>query len=485
MKIFLAALFLIAIFMPAHAQEIPVLNQRVNNTVLSLSWTASKDADRYKLYYAPLPYTGPETIEVIDMGQLTEISAPLPVGSQFGIAITSFSNGIESSFSNIAYVDIKNDNYVINSESSYLNSKGQNFHNLSFPIVGWERWTSTVNVFAFDDFRRVGKSDLFTATIRYDTSAPYGDQIQYDDTLKHNIATDSSYLSDLVFWKKVNGEWEEYYETRGCLHPRKALSVDFNNDGYTDIFIACTGWDGGAPLGVENWAGEPSIFLKNNGDGTFEKIKIGENRYYHGASAGDINRDGLVDILVVDVTKDWNLQGIYALINEGNFRFEEDYTYITPQTRNNITIELIDIDGDLDFDLVVGPGDEGQANQATLLYKFEGGEFNYYKEITAISDRGVVLDFVYKTELCRTCIYILRTADISSGAFYNSITIQKYDFDSEQSEVIYDHLDNTGGGKWLAWIVPNLNENGTWSLKPYSSTYNLMQKSLPVRDFGK
>ena len=106
------------------------------------------------------------------------------------------------------------------------------------------------------------------------------------------------------------------------------------------------------------------------------------------------------------------------------------------------------------------------------------------QEITAIFDRGVVLDFVYKTELCRTCIYILRTADISSGAFYNSITIQKYDFDSEQSEVIYDHLDNTGG-KWLAWIVPNLNENGTWSLKPYSSTYNLMPKSLPVRDFGK
>ena len=267
------------------------------------------------------------------------------------------------------------------------------------------------------------------------------------------------------------------------------MSSGFNNDGLKDLFIACTGWDGPRPTAESLngiWAGEPSYFIKNIGGEKFESIKLSItaqfddsniDRYYHGAAAADINNDGLVDILVVDVTKDWNTQGIYALINKGNFEFEKDYSWITPETTGNTTIERIDIDNDGKLELLVGP------KKAALIYKLGEQQFTLWKKIPEVPKRGVILDFIYQKELCETGVYILRSSDLSSGSYYSSITVQRYDFTSRESEVIYDLLEDTGG-KWLAWIVPVLDEDGKWPLKPYANTYNYQPALLPVNDFG-
>jgi len=54
---------------------------------VSISWTAVPGATGYKLFYAPYPYTGPETIESIDMGAQTNLSGDLREGAAFYVAV--------------------------------------------------------------------------------------------------------------------------------------------------------------------------------------------------------------------------------------------------------------------------------------------------------------------------------------------------------------------------------------------------------------
>ncbi|MDX1637319.1 MAG: CRTAC1 family protein [Balneolaceae bacterium] len=67
-----------------------------------------------------------------------------------------------------------------------------------------------------------------------------------------------------------------------------AAPADFNNDGWTDLFVTAYG---------------RNRLMKNNGDGTFTDITVqaglgDEERFWAGASWGDYNRDGHLDLYV-------------------------------------------------------------------------------------------------------------------------------------------------------------------------------------------
>ncbi len=70
------------------------------------------------------------------------------------------------------------------------------------------------------------------------------------------------------------------------------VTADFNNDGYTDIYIC-------------NDFHEDDYFYINNGDGTFtESVKIyfgHTSRFSMGSDAADINHDGYMDLLSLDM----------------------------------------------------------------------------------------------------------------------------------------------------------------------------------------
>jgi hypothetical protein len=79
----------------------PTLTVTTSGTWVALSWSAVSDATGYTLFYAPWPYTGPETIGSITMGTQTSISCELWEGAYFGVAVQANNSAGSSGYSNI------------------------------------------------------------------------------------------------------------------------------------------------------------------------------------------------------------------------------------------------------------------------------------------------------------------------------------------------------------------------------------------------
>ena len=79
----------------------PILTLETNNNTVSLSWTSIPNATGYNLVYAPYPYEGAHTINSIDLGNKTTLSATLPKGSSFYVTIQAYNEVAKSEYSNI------------------------------------------------------------------------------------------------------------------------------------------------------------------------------------------------------------------------------------------------------------------------------------------------------------------------------------------------------------------------------------------------
>ena len=79
---------------------------------------------------------------------------------------------------------------------------------------------------------------------------------------------------------------------KGCLN---IMQVDYNNDGFTDIFMLRGGWRGA-------YGKQPKTLLKNNGDGTFTDVTVESGIVsLHPTQAAvwaDFNNDGWPDVFI-------------------------------------------------------------------------------------------------------------------------------------------------------------------------------------------
>ena len=61
---------ILSVILPLNAYaKAPSLSVSVLATELKLSWTPTEDLASYRLYYAPSPYEGPDTVNFIDLGR--------------------------------------------------------------------------------------------------------------------------------------------------------------------------------------------------------------------------------------------------------------------------------------------------------------------------------------------------------------------------------------------------------------------------------
>jgi hypothetical protein len=181
------------------------------------------------------------------------------------------------------------------------------------------RWGSGAT---FVDYDRDGKLDLFVANyLKFDIATTPEPGKGPNCTWKgvavncgpKGLPTDTN----LLYRNNGDGSFTDVSEGSGIAKVRgrysmTATTIDFNNDGWTDIYVACDS--------------TASTLYSNNRDGTFTDVAVEAGCAYNedgqaqagmGVATGDYNNDGLVDILKTHFSDD--LPALYRNSGRGFF----------------------------------------------------------------------------------------------------------------------------------------------------------------------
>ena len=346
-------------------------------------------------------------------------------------------------------------------KTSYLNMKNAGLTRINFPDSLRSYSPDQPTAWTAADFFKNGTIGIFTAKQNYTM-----------DTFKFptdTVLANEQYKSDFQFWSKdSDGKLTLMLTYKGCLHPRKAVVSDFNQDGYPDLFVACQGYDG--PVNGR-YLGEKSKLLMNDGRGGFTVTDATDVGFHHSASSADVNGDGYPDIVVANLFNQSlpgaNGNNVLFLINQKNGTFAMDNNRISGLTSwtGYWSVELIDVNNDGILDLIAGGDDKNNAS-AVILYGSANGTFGSTKEvIPAVPGRGTILDFTFVTNNNKKTLYIARTADgTDSQSWYSTNTLQAYDLTTKLSTIVLDKLNTI----WEAWWLPTT-RNGQNGVTSYTA----------------
>lgn len=318
--------------------------------------------------------------------------------------------------------------------TSYANAKAMN----SAAVVQSDWWTAR----AVGDFFGNGNRDLFLSTGKYDWNRPQSEAIPGKSQFMR--WTPSGYVADDAI----------VADTIGCIHSRKAVVADFNGDQKPDIFIACHGYDR-APF-----PGEPNYLLLSQAAGGYARRSVANGMvgFFHTATAGDVNGDGHMDVIVTD---NFQQPAVFVLAGDGQGNFTKRTDLINIGGGAYFTAELADVNGDGLVDLLVGGHD--WEDGPTRVYVNNGT--TAFAGVTpsvlpVVPNEGVVLDFTVLDADRNGVneIYILRTSG-GDGTFYESLVVQRVSWPDLTGTVLY----NVRGQRWLDFAFPYF-ANGRYSL---------------------
>ena len=260
------------------------------------------------------------------------------------------------------------------------------------------RWGSGCT---FVDYDRDGKLDLFVANyLKFDLpNAPEpgkGANCTWKGVPVNcgpkGLATDTN----LLYHNNGDRGFTDVSESSGIAkvqgrYSMTATTIDFNNDGWPDIYVACDS--------------TASTLYRNNGDGTFTDVALEAGCAYNedgqaqagmGVATGDYNGDGLIDIFKTHFSDD--LPALYK--NSGRNFFDDasraagfDHTrYVEWGTG------IVDFDNDGWPDILIATGNvypevekifkEYPHRSPRLLYQNLGN--GRFREVTAQMGPGIL-----------------------------------------------------------------------------------------------
>ena len=264
-------------------------------------------------------------------------------------------------------------------------------HQINSEVPGDARGTGSLHV----DLDNDGEMELFGTTIGTTEKPDKFGIFKWKQVGKLTSAQISQ------GWKKHTG-WQRVsmLENNHCVHARKSVASDFDNDGFTDVAVACTGTDAPPYKG-----GHIVIFWNENGK-EFTSKRVSKNKgFYHSLDAADFNQDGLIDIIAVT----GGARKVPLFLNKGKRRFKVKSHFSSVPQKVYWTIALPDVDGDGDFDIFLAGDDSGIIPSShhvdATIYFNEDGKFKRRTVIPNDAVNGVALDvLVWKTD-----IFVLRT----------------------------------------------------------------------------
>jgi hypothetical protein len=292
----------------------------------------------------------------------------------------------------------------------------------------------------YADFNQDGLEDVFAAYIS-GTTGTVPVKLFLQDS-RGDFIEDTSFLPEPL---------------PGTVHARKAVVADFNADNVPDVFIADHGFDQPPFPGAK-----PLLLLSTNEGYRVTEIPGVPQGFQHSATAADINGDGSPDIFVTDITN-----GAFLLLNDGTGQFTLTRSRIPYIWAGYFTSELIDLDDDGYYDLLVG-GHEQEGAVTWVCWGSSEGKYSYANatRIPADRDYRIVLDFdagdLNNDGNQELVITRTKSTPFYQGYYFQILELHDRKFTDISTNIIPDRFNWEGSqGYWVPWItLRDFNDDG-------------------------
>ena len=179
----------------------------------------------------------------------------------------------------------------------------------------------------------------------------------------NHIHNYSVHMDAFVYWGGPEGYGRQHLTRLPTLMAAGVAAADFNGDGFVDLAFANEGTEGGGRFGYHHHL---ASYVYWNGPTGFADLKRTELPSVRAVdcAAGDVNGDGLPELLIVN--RDDEQNSIYLYWNvSGNLSADRRMVIARD---NPVGVELMDLNGDHRTDLVIMHGN----NTAEILLNRDG-----------------------------------------------------------------------------------------------------------------
>ncbi len=289
------------------------------------------------------------------------------------------------------------------------------------PVTIADYWNDNGTLFYYD-FNKDGKKDVWSWCFK--SPLP---------TNKKGINVFSEYEKNGFTSSNVKIE-------KSLTFVRKAVVSDMDNDGYQDVIMFSTGYD------ADPFPGD-SIGIYYPRENKFQYLSddIG---FFHGGATGDINNDGLIDIVTFGLPNEMNnIPTIY--INKGGRKFTKSITnhinFPTDGRGGYPAIELYDIDGNGYLDMVLG------SSNSIKIIKNINGVFDMNNSFT-INTNGLPMSFIFYDFNKDNKIDILSTNTYNYNGYNINLYLNNGNSFIDETKKYFDITFEQSKYTWIKWL---------------------------------